>query len=149
MPFETKTWLDRISEYANRRKLVDASNNESIVTVSRYEGVITQEGDAFSAANMNDLESRISTALSGIAGQVITTSLYANNWNSRLYSFETTYPNTDYDLEIEPDGDSATAAQISAWNSAKMVGSATTNVLKALGTVPSVDIPVILKVVTK
>lgn len=64
MAFSKKTWQNRVSEYANRRRLIDSSNNESVVTVQRYEGTVTQEGDAFNAANMNDLEDRIDTAIS-------------------------------------------------------------------------------------
>ena len=63
MAYSSKVWKDRVSEYANRRKLIDSSSNESVVTVQRYEGQITQEGDAFNAANMNDLESRIANGL--------------------------------------------------------------------------------------
>ena len=67
MAFSIKEWKDRISEYANRRKLTDTqTSTEQIVTVARYEGNVTQEGDAFSAANMNDLEQRIADALQDI-----------------------------------------------------------------------------------
>ena len=67
MAFTKKTWLDRIVEYANRRKLIDTStSNEQIVTVARYEGTITQEGDVFNAATMNDLENRIEDAFDNI-----------------------------------------------------------------------------------
>ena len=66
MAFIPKVWKDRISEFASRRKLIDSNNNESIVTVQRYEGTITQEGDAFNAATMNDLESRIADGINSI-----------------------------------------------------------------------------------
>ena len=59
MAFEKKTWTDRIAEYINRRLLTKEDGGTEIVTVAREEGTISQEGDAFSAANMNDLETRI------------------------------------------------------------------------------------------
>lgn len=60
MSYTKKTWADRISEYPTRRTLTDTSDSSAkTVTVAREEGTISQEGDAFSAANMNDLESRI------------------------------------------------------------------------------------------
>lgn len=59
MAFKKKTWLDRIAEYPTRRRLKKSNGTDEIVTVSREEGTISQEGDAFSAANMNDLEKRI------------------------------------------------------------------------------------------
>ena len=60
MAFSKKTWLDRIAEYPTRRRLRKSDGSEELVTVAREEGTISQEGDAFSAANMNDLEERVS-----------------------------------------------------------------------------------------
>lgn len=63
MSFVTKTWKDRISEFPNRRTLTNtADSSTQLVTVSRTEGTISEEGDAFSASNMNDLETRIKNA---------------------------------------------------------------------------------------
>lgn len=81
---------------------------------------------------------------------VTTGTLAAASWSSATYSaLQTTYPAASYDLEIEPNGDSCTEAQMSAWSAAQLVGSATTNTVKALGTVPTVDIPIIIKVTPK
>ena len=60
MAFVTKTWKDRMVEYAGRRKLKNvATGEEVLMDVSRSEGTVSQAGDAFSAANMNNLEQRI------------------------------------------------------------------------------------------
>ena len=59
MAFEQKTWTDRLSEYPNRRQLTKSDGTTEIVEVARLEGTISQEGDAFSAENMNDLEQRV------------------------------------------------------------------------------------------
>ena len=68
MSFKQKTWNDRISEHPTRRTLTDVSDNTTkTVTVAREEGTISQEGDAFSAANMNDLESRIADGFSTLS----------------------------------------------------------------------------------
>jgi len=64
MAFNKKVWKDRISEYPNRRTINDGYVTKS-VTVGRNEGTITEEGDAFNAANMNDLEDRIEAAIEG------------------------------------------------------------------------------------
>lgn len=61
MAFSKKTWLDRIAEYPTRRRLKKSDGTDEIVSVSREEGAISQEGDAFSAANMNDLEDRVAS----------------------------------------------------------------------------------------
>lgn len=81
---------------------------------------------------------------------VTTYTLTSSGWSSKQYTgLQTTYPAADYDLEIEPNGDSCTAAQLAAWSAAQMVGSATTNVLKCMGTQPTVNIPIIVKVTPK
>lgn len=70
--FNKKTWVNRVSEYPNRRKLVDTTTQqEQTVTVTRAEGTVSQPGDAFSAANMNDLEDRIADALEIITGILV------------------------------------------------------------------------------
>lgn len=63
MGFVTKTWKDRITEYPTRRKLTKTDGSTETVTVERNEGTVSQEGDAFNAATMNDLESRIAEAI--------------------------------------------------------------------------------------
>lgn len=69
MSYTSKTWKDRISEYPSRRSLEKADGTSEIVSVTRAEGQISQEGDAFSAQNMNNLESRIFNGFEGIGVQ--------------------------------------------------------------------------------
>lgn len=86
-----------------------------------------------------------------INGRAITTAtLSAGTWDetNKTYSFESQYPSSTYDVEIEP-GQTATEEQLSAWTRAKLVGSASSNILTAVGEVPTVDIPIIVKVVIK
>lgn len=65
--FVKKTWTDRIAEYITRRTLTNTADNSTmVVTVERNEGEVSQEGDAFSAENMNDLENRINEAFAEI-----------------------------------------------------------------------------------
>lgn len=66
MAFSKKTWLDRIAEYPTRRRLKKSDGTDEIVSVSREEGAISQEGDAFSAANMNDLEDRMASEFNSL-----------------------------------------------------------------------------------
>ena len=81
---------------------------------------------------------------------VSATTLLASSWDStsKTYSFDTDYPSATYDIEIALDS-TATSEQAEAFNGAQIVGSATSNIIKAYGTVPTVDIPVVIKVVTK
>ena len=60
MAFKKKTWKDRMVEYAGRRKLTNITTKQEVIyDVARSEGTVSQEGDAFSSQNMNDLEQRI------------------------------------------------------------------------------------------
>lgn len=79
---------------------------------------------------------------------IIADTLSASAWSNGTYSFESTYPASIYNLEVALNS-TATIAQAESFNGAQIVGSATSNVVKAYGEVPTVDIPVIIKVVTK
>ncbi len=60
MGFNKFTWIDRDSEYLDRRTITDASTGVSqLVTMTRNEGTVFEQGTAFSADNMNNLEDRI------------------------------------------------------------------------------------------
>ena len=72
MAFVTKTWVDRISEHPNRR-LLSPTGTTNTYDVTRAEGTVTRDGDAFSAANMNNLESRI---LNGFEEAVSAAAMY-------------------------------------------------------------------------
>lgn len=70
MAFTKKTWVDRLVEFAGRRKLTNVSTGSATVyNVERAEGVVQQEGTAFSAANMNDLETRIEKAINNMTAK--------------------------------------------------------------------------------
>lgn len=81
--------------------------------------------------------------------QYVSYTLAGTSWSSGTYSFESTYPNSKYDLSISVSS-TATSTQFDAFTKAKIGSSSTSNTIKALGTVPtSTDIPIILKVVSK
>lgn len=70
--FTQKEWKDRITEFPTRRQLAIVSESDSGVTVdvSRAEGLVSQEGDAYSAANMNGLEQRIKASFDNVGSDV-------------------------------------------------------------------------------
>ena len=74
--------------------------------------------------------------------------ILTSGWSSGVYSFESAYPSASCDIEIELDS-TATESQVEAWSSAKVTTVFGTNTMKALGDVPTVDIPVIVKAVIK
>ena len=64
MAFNQKTWENRVSEQPQRRLLTPTDGGTAYtVDVTRQEGIVIQEGDAFCAENMNDLECRINSIL--------------------------------------------------------------------------------------
>ena len=74
--------------------------------------------------------------------------ILTSGWSGGVYSFESDFPNSIYDIEIELDS-TATESQVEAWSNAKPTAVFGTNTMKALGDVPTVDIPVIVKKVVK
>ena len=74
--------------------------------------------------------------------------ILTSGWSSGVYSFESAFPSATCDIEIELDS-TATESQVEAWSSAKVTAVFCTNTMKALGDVPTVDIPVIVKEVMK
>lgn len=91
----------------------------------------------------------LGTAAYKTAESVTTATLAVASWSNGVYSFTSTYPNASYDIAVEPDGNSITAAQYEAWVAAKIVGNSASNTIKALGTVPTVAIPVVIRVMPK
>lgn len=62
--YTPKEWKDRLVEFAGRRTLKNVSTNETTVyDVTRNEGAVSQEGDSFSAAKMNDFDLRVKNAI--------------------------------------------------------------------------------------
>lgn len=94
-------------------------------------------------------ENAQATADSKAAKAVVsTTAMTAAGWIDKQYSFEAAYPNAQYDISIEV-APTATAEQFEAFGAAMICGSATENIATALGDVPAVDIPIIIKAVAK
>ena len=75
--------------------------------------------------------------------------LESSKWSGQTYSLESTYPSQTYDLEIELSGN-ATKELAKVWSRAIPVESPDgKNIIKLLGIVPSVNIPVRVKAVKK
>lgn len=85
----------------------------------------------------------------GLVGTYTTVTLSASNWTAQnTYSLESSYPAATYDLTIGPDY-SMTDEQYTAAAACKMTCNGTSNVIKALGGKPSINIPVMVHAVKK
>ena len=82
MGFIKKLWKDRISEFPARRQLTKENGSTELVTVARSEGTISQEGDAFSAENLNDLEERIGNGFQEVNSNLIVETISAATANA-------------------------------------------------------------------
>lgn len=69
--YVTKTWKNTVAQYPNRRTITNiSSGTEETVEVVRAIGTISQEGDAWNATNMNNMESRINNAFATAFNQL-------------------------------------------------------------------------------
>lgn len=57
--YERKTWKNRETEFPGRRRMTAVDGQEDVYDISREEGLVLEEGDAFDADTMNNLEERI------------------------------------------------------------------------------------------
>ena len=132
---------DNSMYYSNEAKYArnQAQAAQAAAEKARDEAQEIVGGDYATRAELNTKENKAT---------ITTATLLASGWSNGTYSFETDYPKATYDLEIALDS-TATTAQAEAFNGAQIVGSATSNIIKAYGIVPTVDIPIVLKVVRK
>lgn len=148
MTYVKKTWKDRISEYPTRRQLLDSGGTSSIVTVSRSEGIVSQEGDAFSAENMNDLETRIDNEFTEMRSTTQDITLVTSGWSNRVYTIRDARIKVVEGVETIQElmvSRTATQAQREAFNSAGIADYAQSDgqlQIQATDTVPTINIPV-------
>lgn len=109
--------------------------------------------DLAKAGGFSGTDAEFETSLANLSKIKITrvsSTLDKSKWTSdNHYSFETEYPYISYDLQVEINGDIATNDQIAAFSKAIMVGSDSSNIIKATGVKPTVDIPIIIEVIKK
>lgn len=75
--------------------------------------------------------------------------LAASGWSNKQYAgINTAYPASTYDIDLFISG-SATMNQVVAFSAAQVGGSFANNILVARGIQPTIDIPVVLRIMTK
>lgn len=155
MSFVTKTWKDRISEFPNRRTLTNtADSSTQLVTVSRTEGTISEEGDAFSASNMNDLETRIKNAFDTGASTNYNATI-TTNWvgstapYTQIISITGILESSTPIVDVVLDSNTATAkSQLEAWSYVSKIETGANSItVTCLEDKPTVAIPIQVKVV--
>lgn len=98
--FSAKEWKARLVEFAGRRSLRNVANGETTTyDVSRSEGQVSQEGDAFNTKNMNDLEQRISN---GFANAKTNIDALNNDLKANGSQFHFDYHNGQWGFNTDP-----------------------------------------------
>ena len=149
-----KPTIPDVSGKADTTALTTHTGNSDIhVTASQKTAWSGKYSKPSAGIPKNDLASEVQASLNAVADKSNkpTFSQYTiltSGWSSGVYSFESAFPSATCDIEIELDS-TATESQVEAWSSAKVTSVFGTNTMKALGDVPTVDIPVIVKKVTK
>ena len=149
-----KPTIPDVSGKADTTALTTHTGNSDIhVTASQKTAWSGKYSKPSAGIPKNDLASEVQASLNAVADKSNkpTFSQYTiltSGWSSGVYSFESAFPSATYDIEIELDS-TATESQVEAWSSAKVTSVFNTNTMKALGDVPTVDIPVIVKKVVK
>ena len=119
------------------------TNNYVIFGADFLSGVAVSTKYVFTIYSDNEVKFSFSNFYTPV---FIQKDISAAAWSDGVYSFESDFPNANYDIEIELDS-TATESQVEAWSSAKVTSVFGTNTMKALGDVPTVDIPVIVKLI--
>lgn len=139
---------------ASLRSHLSASNNPHNVTPAQIGAAASSH--THSASDITSGTLPLTRGGTGVTSKAALKSLVANNpvytsdtlssngWSGSTYSFSSIYPDDEYNIEISLDN-SASSSQRSAYAAAMLVGSGSGNTITALGTVPQVDIPIIIR----
>lgn len=130
----------------------DVNGLNNLFTTNAYVKVVLNTTTLSAYIQNADTNVYLEGKFNGKENKAIYTSfiLLASGWNGETYSLENTYPSATYDLSVEGlDGASSTQDQTDAYNNAMLQGSLNSNILYVKGDVPTIDIPIMLKVVVK
>lgn len=117
--------------------------NKETLTTTKKDNLVNAVNEVKSIADKNKTE------VGKLKATYTEVTLTSTSWSGQTYSLEATYPSRTYDIEIELSGN-ATKDIAKVWGKAIPVESPDgKNIIKALGTVPTVNIPVRVKAVKK
>ena len=142
---EDRAKMKQIEDNVNGMELVDSkiriTDKQGHFTGETLDVVLDEIDDKIKETR-NKIDEKLKITYSEVT-------LEASSWSEQTYSLEATYPSTVYDLEVELSGN-ATKELAKVWSRAIPVESPDgKNIIKLLGIVPSVNIPVRVKAVKK
>ena len=133
--------MDKIDKAVGELK-TNLGNKEALTT--------SKKDDLVVAVNeVNKLAKENKTNVEKLVASYAEVTLETGKWSGQTYSLEATYPSATYDIEIELSGN-ATKDIAKIWGKVIPVPSPDgKNIIKSLGTVPSINIPIRVKAVKK
>lgn len=79
--YESKTWKNRETEFPGRRRMTAVDGQEDVFDVTREEGLILEEGDAFDADTMNALEERVKAGFNNTCHYLYKATFLVDGWS--------------------------------------------------------------------
>ena len=131
-------------DFCQDNLVIDREVGELKTNLGNKETLTTSKKDDLVVA-INEVNTKVGKLVASYAE----VTLEVAKWSGQTYSLEATYPSATYDIEIELSGN-ATKDIAKVWGKVIPVPSPDgKNIIKALGTVPTINIPIRVKVVKK
>ena len=135
----TEEWNDTLSEWTSQW---DTYSTTKTAEFEAWFNLIKGQLSTDAAGNLQN-------QIYDLKESIVETTMLASGWTSdKKYSFETAYPFAQYNIYISI-SDKCTDAQYDAYNGAGLMANATSNVVTAHGDKPTIDIPIVVRVVKK
>ena len=138
-------------DFCDDNLIIDREVGELKTNLGNKEALTTSKKDDLVVAvnEVNKLAKDNKTNVEKLVASYAEVTLETGKWSGQTYSLEATYPSATYDIEIELSGN-ATKDIAKVWGKVIPVPSQDgKNIIKALGTVPSINIPIRVKAVKK
>lgn len=138
-------------DFCDDNLIIDREVGELKTNLGNKEALTTSKKDDLVVAvnEVNKLAKENKTNVEKLVASYAEVTLETGKWSGQTYSLEATYPSATYDIEIELSGN-ATKDIAKVWGKVIPVPSPDgKNIIKSLGTVPSINIPIRVKAVKK
>lgn len=139
-------YMDKVEYLTTKADAIEEELNEELGRVQIEVEERFQQIESGIDTKKSELDAEVEEVIRTYKAQADGTTGYllASGWNDKVYSFESAYPSSRYDVSIAISSD-ATDEQMDVWAEAKIVPSSDLmNKAVAKGTVPTIDLPVII-----
>lgn len=99
--------------------------------------------------NMDILDTKLKEVADNTSGQEVEVIMEPGKWSEKVYSFEDTYPASQYDFTLELKYECTPQEEDAYYKASMRGGDVTVNRVRARGIQPTINIPVVLKLTKK